>query len=430
MSADVKITFRNVMVFPGYGSRRTGPHDVTVEGSKIKTITSHDPSVVVEGRSIDGNGRTLMPGLIDAHWHAAFCSVNQLQVLTSDVGLVHIAAGVAATATLERGFTTVRDCGGPVFGLKTAIDSGVVDGPRIYPSGAFITQTAGHGDFRLPFEVPSDPCCGLSHIEVKGASRIADGVDAVLKASREQLMLGATQLKLMAGGGVSSNYDPIDVTQYTEAELRAAVECAENWGTYVMVHAYTPRSIQQAIRAGVRSIEHGQLVDTETAELMAEHDVWWSLQPFLGDDDANPKAPHLVAKQQMVAEGTDRAYGLAKEYDIKVAWGTDILFNPAGTATQARHLAKLERWYTPAEILTIATSRNAALLAESGERNPYPGRLGVVEEDALADLLLIEGDPLADIWRITDPANLAVVMKNGRIHLEKETGRAVDTEDV
>jgi imidazolonepropionase-like amidohydrolase len=412
-----QILFQNVRVFPGSGDSLSPASDVTVEDGLIASITPTGLAPPpTDADVIDGSGRTLMPGLIDAHWHATFCSINQLQAITSDVGMVHIQAGVQATATLLRGFTTVRDCGGPVFGLKQAIDAGVIAGPRIYPSGAFISQTSGHGDFRLPFEIPADPCAGLHHLELKGATRIADGVDAVLRATREQLMAGASQIKVMAGGGVSSQYDPIDVTQYTEAELRAAVDCAENWGTYVMVHAYTSRSVQQAIRAGVRCVEHGQLVDEATVELMAEHDVWWSLQPFLADEDANPKPPHLQAKQQAVAEGTDRAYRLAIKHGIRTAWGTDVLFSPAGAANQARHLVKLTRWYSPAEILTMATSTNAELLAMSGERNPYPGRLGVVEEGAIADLLLVDGDPLANLELLTDPAKLSVVMKGGVVH--------------
>lgn len=407
----------NVNVFPGHGDALLEGYDVVIDGATIAAVVPTGTATVADDAvTVPGAGRTLMPGLIDAHWHAAFCSVNQLQTLTADVGLLHIRAGLAATETLHRGFTTVRDCGGPVFGLKLAIDSGVIAGPRIYPSGAMITQTAGHGDFRLPFEIPADPCCGLNHIERKGASRIADGVDEVLRASREQLLLGASQLKLMAGGGVSSSYDPIDVTQYTEPELRAAVDCAQNWGTYVMVHAYTPRSIEQAIRAGVRCIEHGQLADESTVALMAEHDVWWCLQPFLGDEDANPKPPHLQVKQQAVAEGTNRAYQLAIKHGVNVAWGTDILFNPTGAAKQGNHLAKLTRWYTPAEILTMATSTNAKLLTLSGERNPYPAPLGVVEQGAAADLLIVDGNPLEQIDLIADPANLAVIVKDGTIH--------------
>ena len=223
----------------------TAPSDVVVRGDTIESVRPADVSAATEpdARVIDGGGRVLMPGLIDAHWHATFAAVTADVAMTADPGYVHLVAGQEAERTLLRGFTTVRDAGGPAFALKRAIDEGVIAGPRIYPSGAFITQTAGHGDFRLRHEVPRDPCGVLSHGEVIGAATIADGVDQVLRAVREQLMLGASQIKVMAGGGVASPYDPIDVTQYTEAEVRAAVDAAENWGTYVMVHAYTPRAI-------------------------------------------------------------------------------------------------------------------------------------------------------------------------------------------
>lgn len=231
-------------------------------------------------------------------------------------------------------------------------------------------------------------------------------------------MLGASQIKVMAGGGFASPYDPIDVTQYTAAEMRAAVEAAENWGTYVMVHAYTPRAIAQSIRAGVRCIEHGHLADDATAELMAATGAWWSLQPFLDDDDASPiPDPAGRAKQLEVTTGTDRAYTLARKHGVKVAWGSDILFDADLTARQGRILAKLTRWHTPMEILTMATSTNAELLALSGPRNPYPGRLGVVEPGAIADLLLVDGDPTTNLDLLTDPdRSLAVIMKDGRVH--------------
>jgi imidazolonepropionase-like amidohydrolase len=421
-----RLVFRRVRVFPGYGDRLLDPQDVTVDGSTVSDIRPHGtesagpeapPAEDDDTTVIDGEGRTLMPGLIDAHWHAAFAAVMPTVAMTADPYYVVLVAARQATATLMRGFTTVRDCGGPTFGLKRAVDEGVLPGPRIYPSGAMITQTSGHGDFRLPYEVPSDPCRGLAHIERVGGAAIADGADAVLKAAREQLMLGASQLKLMAGGGVTSTYDPLDVTQYTEPELRAAVEAAENWGTYVMVHAYTPRSMRQALHAGVQCIEHGQLMDEETAELLVERDAWWCLQPFLGDEDANPKPPHLQAKGDMVASGTVNAYELAIKHGAKVAFGTDTLFNPLGPAKQGKQLAKLQRWYTPAEVLTMATSANAELLALSGPRNPYPGVLGRVEQGALADLLLVDGDPLADLDLIADPdRNVKVVVKDGVVH--------------
>ena len=421
MSVESSATvFRGVRVFDGRNSALTGPSDVVVRGATIESVGPTAAESVPAGpdvRVIDGGGRVLMPGLIDAHWHTTFVAVSAGVALTADPGYLHLMAGREAQRTLLRGFTSVRDAGGPSFALKRAIDEGAIAGPRIYPSGAFITQTAGHGDFRMRHEVPR-ACGTLSHGEVTGASTIADGVDQVLRATREQLLLGASQLKVMAGGGIASPYDPIDVTQYTEAELRAAVEAAEDWGTYVMVHAYTPRAISRSIRAGVRCIEHGHLADDPTAQLMAETETWWSLQPFLDDEDAHViPDPAGRAKQLQVTAGTDRSYQLARKHGVKVAWGSDILFDASLAARQGRQLAKMTRWYTPAEVLVSATSGNAELLALCGPRNPYPGQLGVVEPGALADLLLVDGDPIANIDLLADPdRSLLVIMKDGRIH--------------
>lgn len=419
MSQSNGIVFQNVRVFPGHGEALTGPQDVRVDGTTITSIGPVcDPALYADLTVIDGTGQVLIPGLIDAHWHAAFAAVSVQVAMTCDLGYLHLAAGREAGHTLMRGFTTVRDAGGPTFALKRAIDEGLLPGPRILPSGAFISQTSGHGDFRSRNEVPRDPCRHLSHIEIMGGSAIADGVPEVLRAVREQLMLGASQIKLMAGGGLASSYDPIDVTEYTESEMRAAVEAAENWGTYVMVHAYTPRAVAQAIRAGVRCIEHGHLIDEATVELMAEHDVWWSLQPFLDDEDAiqNPN-PANRARQLEVSAGTDRAYALARKHGVRIGWGTDTLFDADLASRQGKQLAKMSRWFTPAEVLTMATSGNADLLALSGPRHPYPGVLGRVEAGALADLLLVDGDPLADLSLLANPdQNLPVIMKDGVIH--------------
>lgn len=317
-----------------------------------------------------------------------------------------------------RGFTSLRDVGGPAMSLKKAIDRGMFPGPRIYPSGATISQTAGHGDFRGPTDVPREPGAPLSYLERNHMTIVADGADQVLLRAREQLRGGATQLKMMAGGGVSSNYDPLDVTQGTDAEFRAAVAAAENWGTYLTVHAYTPRAIQIAINAGAKCIEHGQLIDEPTAKLMAEKGTWLSLQPFLLDEDAIPQSPDNKKKQEVMSRGTDAAYALAKKYKLKTAWGTDTLFSADLAAKQGKQLAKLVRWYTPAEVLRMGTSGNAELLALSGPRNPYQeGKLGVVEAGAYADLLLVNGDPLANINLIADPAkNFALIMKDGKIY--------------
>ena len=419
------VLFTNVRIFDGHSATLTSPTNVLVTGNKIEKITTDSIRTNRSAQTtiINGNGRTLMPGLIDAHVHLMFSGVSQIVAMTADIGYVELQAAQEAGRTLMRGFTSVRDAGGPTFGLKRAIDEGIVDGPRIYPSGAFISQTSGHGDFRLPYEIPRSPSAPLSYAEVVGVAAIADGADQVLLRTREQLMKGASQIKLMAGGGVSSNYDPLDVTQYSEAELRAAVGAAQDWGTYVLVHAYTPNAIQRAITAGVKCIDHGQLADEATARLMAENGIWWSLQPFLDDEDANPKQGPNRAKQLQMMAGTDTAYKLAIKFKIKTAWGTDALFDPRIAARQNAILTKMVRWYTPAQVLKMATADNAELLALSGLRNPYPGKLGRVEEGALADLLLVDGDPIADIKLVDDPAkNFVVIMKDGKIYKNLITG--------
>ncbi len=413
------VLFQNVRVLNVKTGTITAPSNVLVRGNKIEKIsaTAIPTDQSSHATVIDGKGRTLMPGLIDAHTHLMFETIPLLAALTSDLGFINVVAVKAADDMLMRGFTSVRDLGGPVFGLKHGIDLGIVPGPRIWPSGAFISQSGGHGDFRLPTDLPARPG-DFTFIERVGGSAIADSPDLVRQRAREQLALGASQIKLMAGGGVASSYDPLDVTQYTVAELRAGVEAAENWGTYVTVHAYTPRAVRQAIEAGVKCIDHGQLLDDATARLMSEKGIWWSLQPFTDDKPSAyaEGSPNRVKQLQMFS-GTDTAYGLAKKYKIKTAWGTDILFSAENAKTQGAQLAKMVRWYSPAEALKMATADNAELLSLSGLRSPYPGKLGVVEEGALADLLLVDGDPVADINLVADPAkNFLVIMKDGKVY--------------
>ncbi|WP_134426545.1 metal-dependent hydrolase family protein [Mycobacterium ulcerans] len=405
----------NVKVFDSVDGRITGPVDVTVRGPVIASIAPAG-AAALSGPAIDGTGKTLLPGLIDAHWHAMFTTIPAALAQVSEFGYVVARAVVSARETLLRGFTTVRDLGGPVFGVKQAIDEGSIPGPRIYPAGGFISQSGGHGDFRLPNEVPRGVCGHLSYTEIIGAAVIADGEAEVLRGAREMLRRGASQLKLMAGGGVTSAYDPLDVAQFTETEMRTAVEAAENWGTYVTVHAYTPRAIRAAIAAGVRCVEHGQLIDEPTAALLAEKDIWWCLQPFLDDEDAVAVPPPSVPKFKQMVAGTDTAYQLAIKHGVKIAFGTDTLFDAKLASRQGAQLAKLTRWFTPAEVLQQATIRNAELLAMSGPRNPYPGRLGVVAEGALADLILVDGDPIADISLIARPdETFTTIIKNGRV---------------
>ncbi len=410
------ILLTNLRLFDGETLSMRAGLEILVVGDRIQALppAGQGPG---DAQRIDCGGRAVIPGLIDAHWHATLAAVSQVAALTQDIGLVHLIAGREAGATLMRGFTTVRDVGGPAFGLKLAIDRDIVAGPRIFPSGAMISQTGGHGDFRLLHELPRFPDTPPSYVERQGVALVADGTDAVLRAAREQLMKGASQLKIMAGGGVASLYDPLDATQYSEREMRTVVETAADWGTYVCAHVYTSQGIRRAITAGVRSIEHGQLADEETVRMMADNGVWWSLQPFLADEDSNAYSdPRQVAKQREVAEGTIRAFELARRHRVNFAFGSDILFNPRGGALQGRNLAKFARFMPPLEALHKATGAAGALLALSGERAPYRGPLGVIRPGAMADLLVVDGDPSRDLAFLDDPASaLRLIMKGGRI---------------
>ncbi|WP_162820422.1 metal-dependent hydrolase family protein [Microvirga calopogonii] len=413
------ILFQNVRIFDGRNAALSAPSHVLVRGHVIERISADPINVAAETevRVLPGDGRVLMPGLIDMHWHAMLVRPTPALLLASDAGYANLLAGVEATATLMRGFTTVRDMGGPSFSLKRAIDEGLLPGPRIYPSGAMITITGGHGDFRQLSDLPRTIGGMLARVEQLGGSMIADSPDEVRMRTREQLMQGASQIKLTAGGGVASPFSPLDVATFTEPELRAAVEAAENWGTYVCTHAYTSVSIQRSIAAGVKCIEHGHLMDDATARLMAEKGIWLSTQPFLDLSAASGLGPAEQAKKAQVVAGTENVYALARKYKIKTAFGTDILFSKELAERQGAMLAALTRWYTPAEALVMATSTNAELLKLSGLRNPYPGKLGIVEEGALADLLLVDGNPLENLDLVADPGrNFPVIMKDGRIY--------------
>ncbi|WP_246176532.1 metal-dependent hydrolase family protein [Rhodovulum strictum] len=410
----------NLRFFDGVTLAMQTGRDIVIEGGHITALpaTGAGPQ---DADIIDCGGRSVTPGLIDCHWHATLVSVTQLAALTQDIAFVHLVAGQEAGATLMRGFTTVRDTGGPVFGLKMAIDRGVVSGPRIFPSGAMISQTSGHGDFRLLNTLPRMPGNAPDYTEATGVAAIADGADEVLRRTREQLMRGASQIKIMAGGGVTSLYDPLDTAQFLQEEMEAAVRAAADWGTYVCSHVYTPEGIQRALRAGVKSIEHGQLADLETVRMMREEGAWWSIQPFLQDEDSNPRSdPVQQQKAEEVARGTVRAFEMGRSEGVSMAFGTDILMNPGGSQSQGRQLAKLTRFMPPLEALSMATGRAGDLLALSGPRDPYQGRLGIIAEGAHADILVWDGDPENDLDFLGDPgANLRLVMKGGRIFKEQ-----------
>lgn len=407
--------FTNVHVFDGVNDKQLMDANVLVEGNIIKQISTAriDAS---EATIINGGGRTLMPGLIDAHWHVMFSEPTMPELLNADVTWLTLLGARGARDTLLRGFTTVRDVGGSPFAIKKAIDQGMLEGPRIYPSGPNISQTSGHSDGRHPAD-PGTPV----YLEKTGQLRIADGVPDVLLAVRENLRMGASQIKISIGGGVSSPYDPLDVGSYTFEEIKAAVDAAKSWNTYVAVHANTDEAIRLGIEAGVRTIEHGFLLSEDTLKLMASKGVWLSIQPLLNDEDAFPFTGENLRKWIEATDGTDKVYKLAKQHNVKIAFGTDLLFDPTLGPKQGKFLAKLKRWFSPYEALKIATSTNAELLALSGPRNPYrAGALGVVREGAYADLILVNGNPLENLDLVADPdKNFAVIMKDGKVYKNK-----------
>ena len=407
---------QNVRIYDGRSAVLSAPSHVLVRGERIERISATPIAPPSGATVIDGQGRTLMPGLIDNHWHTMLAAPSMALTLQGDLGYLTLLAAAEARATLMRGFTTVRDLGGPSFALKRAIDEGMVIGPRIYPSGAMITITGGHGDFRMPYELPRRIGAPPPLTGALNASQLADSPDEVRLRVREQLLLGASQIKLTAGGGVASPHSPLDASTFTEEELRAAVQAASNWGTYVAAHAYTSEAVQRAIAAGVKVIEHGHLMDEASAKLIADKGVWLSFQPFVDDGFVPLMPPSSMARLRQVFTGTEHTVALAKKYKLKLAWGTDILFSAANATRQGAMLVQMGQWFTPAEALAMATGTGGELLALSGPRNPYPGKLGVVEEGAFADLLLVDGNPLQDLTLVAKPdSSFVLIMKGGTV---------------
>lgn len=411
-----KVLLRRARLFDGKADTLKSGVQVLVEGNRIAAVDTSNSAPPDGATVIDCGDRVLMPGLIDAHWHAIYAAVPLPVLLEGDPGIIFAASTAEAERTLLRGFTTVRDMGGPTFSFKRAIDTGIISGPRIFPAGAMITTTGGHGDLRLPTEIPRDGG-KLSTSELMGASAIVDDAGSLKLRVREQLLQGASQIKIVAGGGVSSPRSPLDMSTFSEDEIRAAVDVARDWNTYVTVHAYAPNTVQRSIRAGVACVEHAHLIDEETARMIAEKNVWLSTQPFLTMDDAASQTGPGAERIQQLFAGTPRIYEFIRKYGIKTGWGSDVLFSPELTPRQNFMLTHLSRWYSNAEVLRAATSVNAELLALSNLRNPYPGKLGLIEPGAFADLLVLNENPLDDIHVLEKPEEtLAIIMKDGQIH--------------
>lgn len=403
------IIFANAAVLDGTNRERREGHYVLVEDAHIKEVSDRRIDGA-DAQTIDLAGATLMPGLIDAHVHVIAVDAALARLAEQPLTLTSLQAGRVMEGMLARGFTTVRDAGGADGGLAEAVEQGLVRGPRLFPSGQALSQTGGHGDLRpRTRSVVSCACCEYG----AGLARIADGVDECRRAARDELRKGATQIKIMASGGVASPYDPIWNLQYSDDEMRAIVEEARAWHTYVLAHAYTPEAIRRSIANGVRSIEHANLIDAPTAAAVAEAGGF--VVPTLVTYDALYRFGHelglpevSLAKLADVREAGLRSLEILQAAGVNIGYGTDLL--GAMHQYQSREFVLRAEAMTPFEVIRSATIVNAELLNRSGE-------LGVVAPGARADLIVVDGDPLRDISLLDGQGeHLRVIMKDGVLH--------------
>ena len=420
-----QILFTNVNVFDGNSHKLAEGVEVLVEGNLIKATgleVNADNAQV-----IDGGGRTLMPGLHDMHTHIAIFR----QVTESRNSLSLPYHGAVAAARLEgmlmNGFTTVMDAGGPAEFAQRLVDEGIFKGPRIYPSEALISQTSGHGDFRTGTELHPNLPGNRIHPWDSHFSCIADGATEIRRCVRQNLRRGASQVKIMAGGGISSQFDPVHSRQSSAEETRAAVEAAAAWDTFVAAHAFTDEAVQEAVENGVRYILHGPFITEKTAKTMADKGVY--LGPTLAAVYATPwevletmLTPTSMRKLKPVYDTYPSAMKAAVKAGVTMVYGTDILAPPTqATAFDDKansEFTYLARYMSNAEALKAATGNAGRLIQETGQNNPYPlGETGVIRPGAYADILLVDGDPLADISVMTNPdTNFDVIMKDGVIY--------------
>jgi imidazolonepropionase-like amidohydrolase len=427
----------------------SGTYEVDIKGGNVKELSVHvgidaySINVIdekgeaqkkeVKVNVIDGGGRTLIPGLIDMHSHLAIHE----GMLDGRDGFDQMAIGAISQermrSYLDQGFTTARDAGGNVLGLAKAERLGRIPGPRIYASGAFLSQTGGHGDTGRFNDFPGEQ----DYLEKHSFSFIVDGKDEIIKAARQNLRIGATQIKIMAGGGVASEFDPLHMTQFSLEEMKAAVDTAADYGTYVMAHAYHDSSVNRAIDAGVRVIEHNFLVSEDTIKRMKAEGVALSAQSIISlVTFANPEqitffSADQQAKGKRVNQGASQMFEWARKHELLIITGGDM-FGVADGPRQAVNMTKMKDvGFSPVEILKMGTSSAAQVLSWSGEMNPYKDAypdltpdekakkgngLGVIEEGAYADMIVIDGNPLEDVSLIEDyNKNMKLIIKNGKI---------------
>jgi imidazolonepropionase-like amidohydrolase len=404
-----QIHFKNLSLLdPRWNEARAG-YEVLVEGDLIKEVSSK-PIKAAKAQVVDCGKRTLMPGLIDCHVHVFLSEVNIRNLESVPLTLMTARAADLMKGMIDRGFTTVRDTGGADWGIKAAVDAGLIAGPRLFISGRAIGPTGGHSDSRRRTDIGAP--CGCCNAMVY-CMALADGADEVRKLVREQMRQGADQVKIMCSGGVASPYDPLDSLQFSEAEIAAATDEAKNFGRYVLAHAYTPEAITRAVTNGVRTIEHGNLIDAKSAKLLKStggYMVANLVTYFVMKEKAAQfgMTADMLAKNDIVLDGALRSLEICKAAGVKVGYGSDLLGQLQ--IEQSREFMFRAEVLKPLEIIRQATTVGAEVLRQEG-------KLGIVEPGAFADLIVVDGNPLKKLELFLDQgAHLPVIMKAGKFH--------------
>ncbi|HDM8166308.1 TPA: amidohydrolase family protein [Vibrio harveyi] len=416
----MSIVIKNANVFNGVDEQLLKNVDLLIENNLITQIGKVDDSNAEQ--IIDAEGKTVMPGLIDAHVHITLSAgFNELDGMTREE--IAIRSARISEEMLMRGFTTIRDVAGNTLGLKNSIDKGYAKGPRILPCMAAISQTCGHSDYRQN-QAQERLACGHedSPLMKTGAFKVADGRAEVLKAVREQLFMGASQIKVMAGGGASSTFDPLDTLQYTLDEMKAAVEAASDYGTYVAAHIHTAPAMKRAAEAGVMSFEHATIMDDEIAQIVKEKGIWLVPSYFTSSLIAERKIPlpneETYRKTERVGKAMFKSAELIKKYDIQnLAFGTDCVGKANVHESQMQELGAIEKTFDTITALRMATSNCGRLFELSTYKHPYQeGKLGQIVEGAYADLLIVDGNPLEGVDCVMKDETKKVIMKDGVVY--------------
>jgi len=403
------LLFRNLRLLDPRFDEARGGYEVLVEGDRFREVSDR-PIRSDSATAIDCGGRVLMPGLIDCHVHCMHDEVYMRRMEDVPLTLATARAAVRLRSMLDRGFTTVRDTGGTDWGIKTAVDEGLIVGPRLFVAGRSIGPTGGHADGRGRTNTGYPcPCCNtMAYLR-----QMADGEDEIRKVVREQMRQGCDHVKIMVSGGVASPFDPLDSLQFSIPEIEAAVEEAEAFGRYVLAHAYAAEAIERAVVSGVRTIEHGNLIDEPRAELMAREGAYLvaNLVAYVAMKERAAQfgmPAEMLEKNEMVLQGGFRSLEICKRAGVKVAYGSDLL--GALLEDQSREFSIRATLLPPIEIIRSATT----IAAEVVRR---PGKLGVIEPEAWADLIVVDGDPLEDITLLEGQgAHLAAIVKGGVFH--------------